>query len=71
MDLPREKLNPQHLNGAMVDKKKKQEPPEKNPPKEWRDLKPTKEVKGGARKAGQPAKRTPGSTGEIDFMNWD
>jgi hypothetical protein len=36
-----------------------------------RDLKPKKDPKGGAKKNGVADKRPPGSTGEIDFMNWD
>jgi hypothetical protein len=35
---------------------------------EVRDLKPRKDVKGGARKVDKPP---PAKTGEVDFMNWD
>ncbi|MEO6969312.1 MAG: hypothetical protein ABI217_00260 [Chthoniobacterales bacterium] len=45
---------------------------EKKEPKiEVRDLKPKKDVKGGARNAGSGEKRPPAKTGEMDFMNWD
>jgi hypothetical protein len=45
---------------------------EKKEPKiEVRDLKPKKEVNGGAQNAGRNGKRPPAKTGEIDFMNWD
>jgi hypothetical protein len=43
----------------------------KDPKLEIRDLKPKKDVKGGARNGGSGEKRPPGSSGEIDFMNWD
>jgi hypothetical protein len=43
----------------------------KEPKIEVRDLKPKKDVKGGARNAGSSDKRPPAKTGEIDFMNWD
>lgn len=43
----------------------------KEPKLEIRDLKPKKEVKGGAKNTGSGEKRPPGKTGEIDFMNWD
>jgi hypothetical protein len=36
-----------------------------------RDLKPKKDAKGGVQKACSADKRPPGSTREIDFMNWD
>ena len=45
---------------------------EKKQPKiEVRDLKPKKDVKGGARQANGTEKRPPPKTGEIDFMNWE
>jgi hypothetical protein len=45
---------------------------EKKEPKiEVRDLKPKKDVKGGARNAGTGEKRPPAKTGEVDFMNWE
>ena len=45
---------------------------EKKEPKiEVRDLKPKKDVQGGARKAGSGEKRPPAKTVEIDFMNWE
>ena len=55
----------------MTEPKKEPDPKEGKKPKELRDLKPTKDVNGGARKAAGPDKRTPAKTGEIDFMNWD
>ncbi len=42
----------------------------KEPKIEVRDLKPKKDVKGGASKGGDD-KKTQRKTGEIDFMNWD
>ena len=45
---------------------------EKNEPTiKVRDLKPKKEIKGGARNEGSCEKRPPAKTGEMDFMNWD
>ena len=38
---------------------------------EVRDLKPKKDVKGGARNAGTGEKRPPAKSGEVDFMNWE
>ncbi|HEY2711577.1 MAG TPA: hypothetical protein VGI60_03615 [Chthoniobacterales bacterium] len=38
---------------------------------ELRDLKPTKEVKGGAAKPKTGEKRSPNPTVEVDFMGWD
>lgn len=43
----------------------------KIPKPEIRDLEPKKDVNGGGRNAGNGGKRSPGKTGEIDFMNWD
>lgn len=40
-------------------------------PKELRDLKPKKEIKGGAQKSKGGDARPSGSKGEIDFMGWD
>ncbi len=54
----------------MTEPQKEPEPKEGKKLKELRDLKPAKEVTGGARNGGgekRPAKKT----GEIDFMNWD
>ncbi len=55
----------------MTEPKKEPQAKEEKKPKELRDLKPTKEVKGGARNGGGGEKRAPEKTGEIDFMNWD
>ena len=38
---------------------------------ELRDLKPAKEIKGGAAKPATSEKRNPKRTAEIDFMGWD
>lgn len=38
---------------------------------EIHDLKPKKEAKGGAGEPRPGEKRPPGSTGEIDFMDWE
>jgi hypothetical protein len=38
---------------------------------ELRDLKPTKDVKGGAAKPKTGEKRGPNRTAEVDFMGWD
>lgn len=43
----------------------------KEPKIEVRDLKPKKEVNGGAQNVARSGKRPPAKTGEIDFMNWD
>ncbi len=43
----------------------------KEPKIDVRDLKPKKDVNGGARHSGSGEKRTPAKTGEMDFMNWD
>jgi hypothetical protein len=44
----------------------------KEPKPGIRDLKPKKDVKGGAQKNARGDKRPPSTgTGEIDFMNWD
>jgi hypothetical protein len=43
----------------------------KEPKLQLRDLKPKKDIKGGAHKAGNPDKGPPRRSGEIDFMNWD
>ena len=50
---------------------KKDPKDERQPPKKLRDLKPKKDVKGGARNEGSADKRPPARTGEMDFMNWD
>lgn len=55
----------------MAEQKKEPEAKEKKSPKELRDLKPTKDAKGGARSGHNGQKRSPARTGEIDFMNWD
>jgi hypothetical protein len=53
----------------MVNKRDDSAAKEKKEPKiEMRDLKPKKDVKGGARRAD---KQPPSKTGEVDFMNWD
>ncbi len=45
---------------------------EKKLPKlEIRDLKPKKDPKGGSQSPKENEKRSPGTTGEIDFMGWD
>ncbi len=43
----------------------------KEPKLEIRDLKPKKEAKGGAGEPRPSEKRPPGSTEEIDFMDWE
>lgn len=43
----------------------------KGPKLEVRDLKPEKEVKGGARNGRHGKERLPAKTGEMDFMNWE
>lgn len=55
----------------MAEEKKDSESKERPEPKELRDLKPKKDVKGGAGKREANEKRSSGKTGEIDFMNWD
>lgn len=46
--------------------------PETREKKELRDLKPKKDVKGGARNfQGHTDKRPPVRTSEIDFLNWE
>ena len=55
----------------MADQKKDLEVKERQQPKKLRDLKPKKDVKGGARNEGSGDKRPPARTGEMDFMNWD
>ncbi len=54
----------------MTEPLKEPDPKEGKKPRELRDLKPTKEVKGGVRNGGGE-KRPIKKTGEIDFMNWD
>ncbi|MBA3607274.1 MAG: hypothetical protein H0W43_01975 [Chthoniobacterales bacterium] len=53
----------------MTEPLKEPEPKEGKKPKELRDLKPTKEIKGGVRNGGGGEKRPTKKTGEIDFMN--
>ena len=55
----------------MAEQKNSPEAQEKKESKELRDLKPKKDVRGGARSQGHTVKRPPARTGEIDFMNWD
>ncbi len=55
----------------MTEPQEEPEPRDAKKPRELRDLKPTKEVKGGTSKPGHGEKRPPAKTGEIDFMNWD
>ncbi|HEY3662359.1 MAG TPA: hypothetical protein VGL24_04330 [Chthoniobacterales bacterium] len=55
----------------MTEPEKKPETKEAKKPRELRDLKPAKDVIGGARKTASGEKRPPPKTGEIDFMNWD
>lgn len=55
----------------MTEPQKEPLPREVKKTKELRDLKPAKEVKGGARNPAGNEKRPPAKTGEIDFMNWD
>jgi hypothetical protein len=55
----------------MIEPEKDPEAKEPKKPRPLRDLKPVKEVNGGARKPPAPDKRPPPKTGEIDFMNWD
>lgn len=55
----------------MAEQEKDPEAKEKEEPKEIRDLKPKKDVKGGARSGDNGDKRSPTRSGEIDFMNWD
>ena len=56
----------------MATEKDHREGKEKKEPKlEIRDLKAKKEIKGGAGKGESAEKRRPGTTGEVDFMDWD
>lgn len=55
----------------MTEPEKKPEAKEAKKPRELRNLKPAKDVIGGARKTSSGEKRPPAKTGEIDFMNWD
>lgn len=55
-----------------TDKPDPETPEKKEPKRRLRDLSPKKDIKGGAQQPGaRSEKRSPGSTGEIDFMNWD
>jgi hypothetical protein len=56
-------------NGEMAEQKENPEAQDKKKLKELRDLKPKKDVKGGARNHGHTDKRPPSR--EVDFMNWD
>jgi hypothetical protein len=56
---------------GMAEEKKDSETEKSPEPKELRDLRPKKDVKGGAGKREGNEKRSAGKTGEIDFMNWD
>ena len=53
----------------MAEQKDNSEARDKKKLKELRDLKPRKDVKGGARNQGRTDKRPPSR--EVDFMNWD
>jgi len=53
----------------MAEQKKNPEVRDEKKLKELRDLKPRKDVKGGARNHGRTDKRPPSR--EVDFMNWD
>lgn len=53
----------------MAEQKKNPEARDEKKLKELRDLKPRKDVKGGARNQGRTDKRPPSR--EVDFMNWD
>jgi len=53
----------------MAEQKDNPEAQDKKELKKLRDLKPRKDVKGGARPHGQTDKRPPSR--EIDFLNWD
>ncbi len=56
----------------MATEKDDPKPEEKKDRKfEIRDLQPKKDVNGGAKQPTRVEKRTPRSTGEVDFMNWD
>lgn len=59
------------MGTIMTEPEKKPETKEAKKPRELRDLKPAKDVIGGARKTASGEKRPPPKTGEIDFMNWD
>ena len=56
----------------MAEQKKDPATKERQAPKELRDLKPKKDVKGGGQNSKKGGgSRPPGSKGEVDFMGWD
>ena len=56
----------------MASEKEEPQPREKKDPKlEIRDLKPKRDPKGGGHTPKRGETRSPGTTGEVDFMGWD